>query len=119
MTGTGTAWLADYRRRLEELGTTLERARSELADLTATGSSASGAVTVTVGPDGSLQQVGFSERADELSRPMLAEAVLEAAHSAQAAAARRSAQALRPLIGGAEASRFLAAHLPPDAPRHE
>jgi DNA-binding protein YbaB len=111
---TATTWLEDYRRRLADIGERARRARAELDGLTATASSASGAVTVTVNPAGALQQVSFGERAEELARPKLAEAVLDAARRAHAEAARRSAEALEPLLGGTEASRYLAAHLPPE-----
>ncbi|WP_028925416.1 YbaB/EbfC family nucleoid-associated protein [Pseudonocardia acaciae] len=112
---TATTWLEDYQRRLAEIGDRAQRARAELDGLTATASSASGAVTVTVNPAGALQQVSFGERADELSRPKLAEAVLDAARKAHLDAVRRSAEALEPLIGESEASRYLASHLPPQA----
>jgi DNA-binding protein YbaB len=108
-----TTWLEEYRRRVADLGDRARRARAELDGLTATASSASGAVTVTVNPAGALQRLSFGERADELTRPKLAEAVLDAAREAHAAAARRSAEALEPLIGDTEAGRFLAAALPP------
>jgi DNA-binding protein YbaB len=107
-----TTWLEEYRRRLAELGDRARRARAELDALTATASSASGAVTVTVNPAGALQRLSFGERADELTRPKLAEAVLDAARKAHAAAALGSAEALEPLIGDTEAGRFLAAQLP-------
>jgi DNA-binding protein YbaB len=109
MSGT---WLKDYRRRLADIGERARRAQAELDELTATATSACGAVTVTVNPAGALQQLSFGERADELSRPKLADAVLDAARKAHAAAARRSAEALGPLIGDTEAARYLAAQLP-------
>lgn len=109
MSGT---WLEDYRRRLADIGERARRAQAELDGLTATATSASGAVTVTVNPAGALQQLSFGERADELSRPKLADAVLDAARKAHAAAAHRSAEALTPLIGDTEAARYLAARLP-------
>lgn len=111
MTEAGT-WLEDYRQRLADIGDRARRARAELDGLTATASSASGAVTVTVNPAGALQRLSFGERADELTRPKLAEAVLDAARKAHAAAAHRSADALEPLVGDTEASRYLGAQLP-------
>lgn len=110
----GTAWLKDYEQRLADIGARVERARAELDGLTATASSAAGAVTVTVNSAGALQQLSFGERAEDLTRPLLAEAVLQAARKAHEAAARRSADALVPLIGGTEASRFLASQLAPE-----
>jgi DNA-binding protein YbaB len=111
----GTAWLKDYEQRLADIGARVDRARSELAEVSATASSAAGAVTVTVNSAGVLQQLSFGERAEDLTRPLLAEAVLQAVRTAHAAAARRSVDALAPLIGGTEASRLLTSQLPTES----
>jgi DNA-binding protein YbaB len=105
---TGDEWLADYQRRIAEIGATAQRARDALDGLTATASSANGDVTVTVNSAGALQDVIFRERAEDMSLPRLAQAVLDAARDAHATAARKSAEALEPLIGGTAASRYLA-----------
>jgi DNA-binding protein YbaB len=115
---SGTEWLRDWERRVARVGTQARQARDALRGLTVTATSASGAVTVTVNSSGALQQVVFTERAEELSRPTLAEAVLEAARRAHAAAARGSAEALRPLVGESAAERYLAEHAPA-APERE
>lgn len=92
------------------LGAQARQAQDALRGVTGTASSASGAVTVTVNASGALERVVFSERAEELSRPTLAEAVLEAARRAHTAAARSSAETLKPLVGGSVAERYLAKH---------
>ena len=111
---SGTEWLQDWEQRVSTLGEQARQAQSALRGLTGTASSASGAVTVTVSSSGALEQLVFTERAEELSRPKLAEAVLEAARRAHGAAARGSADALRPLVGGSAAERYLAAYAPVD-----
>ena len=108
----GTAWLKEYQQRLADIGARVDRARAELAEVSATASSAAGAVTVTVNSAGVLQQLSFGDRAEDLTRPLLAEAVLQAVREAHAAAGRRCADALAPLIGDTEASRYLANQLP-------
>ncbi|HEY1974333.1 MAG TPA: YbaB/EbfC family nucleoid-associated protein [Pseudonocardia sp.] len=108
----GTEWLDDYRRRVADVGVRARQVRDELAGISETASAGSGAVTVTVDARGAPQQLSFGPRADELSRPALAAAVLEAIRRARTAAAQRSAAVLEPLVGGTEAARFLAAHRP-------
>lgn len=108
----GTEWLRDYEQKVEDIGARARRARDALDGLTATASSAMGAVTATVTPSGVLQSLSFGSRAEDLSRPRLAEAVLEAVRTAHVAAARKSADALQPLLGDSEASRYLAAQIP-------
>lgn len=108
----GTEWLRDYRQRVADLGAQARQAQDALAGLTATASSASGAVTVTVNAAGALTRVGFAEQSEELSRPQLADAVLEASRKAHAGVARRSADALRPVVGGTATERYLTEQLP-------
>ena len=103
-------WLTSYQRRIDGVGAQVARAQRELADLTATASSAHGEVTVTVNPAGALCRLSFGERADEMDRPKLAQAVLDTARHAQAEAARRSREALAPIVGGTAADRVLAWH---------
>jgi DNA-binding protein YbaB len=108
----GTSWLDDYQRRVVAVEVRARQVRGELAAISETASAGSGAVTVTVDAHGAPQQLRFSARADELSRPALAAAVLEAIRRARAAAVQRSAEALEPLVGRTEAARFLAGDQP-------
>lgn len=100
-----TSWMADYQRRIGELESRARRAQDALRTVSATASSANGAVTVTVEPDGGLRQLIFTERADELTRPRLADAVLDAVRRARADVARNTEEALRPLLGEASQGR--------------
>lgn len=108
------SWLRDYRERLDGLGRRSAVARDALGDATGTATAANGAVTATVSSFGALQSLSFGDRADELSRPRLAEAVLEAARKAHREAARRGAEALSPVIGGPAARHYLDDQLPPE-----
>ena len=103
-------WPASYQRRIEDIGARVASAQRPLVDLTATASSTHGEVTVTVNPAGALCRLSFGERADEMDRPKLAQAVLDTARHAQAEAARRSREALAPIVGGTAADRVLAWH---------
>lgn len=107
-----TPWLDDYEQRVQDIAARAGRAHDSLSGLTGTGSGASGAVTVTVNAAGALQQVSFGSRAEDLSRPMLADAVLEASRRAHAEVARTSAEALRPVVGVEAADRLLADYQP-------
>ncbi|HEY4008223.1 MAG TPA: YbaB/EbfC family nucleoid-associated protein [Pseudonocardia sp.] len=108
----GTEWLRDYQQRVAHIGQRAKQAQDALAGLTATASSASGVVTVTVNAAGALTRISFTEQSEELSRPRLAEAVLEASRKAHAEVARRSADALRPVVGGTATERYLTGQLP-------
>jgi hypothetical protein len=111
MTETST-WLRDYRRRVDDIGDRARTARTALDGVSGTAGSRCGAVTVTVSSSGELTGLTLGERAEGLSRPALAEAVLDAARRARADALHRSADALRPLVGDPATERFLAEHLP-------
>jgi DNA-binding protein YbaB len=108
-------WLASYQQRIDDIQARAAAARRALAGLTATAVGERGAVTVTVNPAGALCGLTFGERADELSRPQLAQAVLDAARRAHADAARRSQEALAPLIGADAAERALGDYRPAGA----
>jgi DNA-binding protein YbaB len=108
----GNAWLRGYRQQLEDIGKRTTQAKDALGEVSGTASAANGAVTVTVNSFGALQSLSFSERAADLSRPRLAEAVLEATRKAHRDAARRCTEALSPIIGGSEAEQLLLERIP-------
>lgn len=107
-----TSWLEDYQRRVREIGARADRVNGALRELSATVTAGAGAVTVTVNAEGVLARISFGPRADELSRPMLAEVILEATRSARADAARRAGEMLGELVGETDAARLVAAHHP-------
>lgn len=105
-------WLADYRRRIDQLGARVAGAQRELAGLTATAVSTHNEVTVTVDPSGALLELTFGPRADELSRPRLAQLVLVTARQARAMVAERTREALAPITAGTRAEQLLDRYRP-------
>jgi len=97
-TGDGRAWLADYRRRIDDLRGRAEAAQAEIAGLTATATSPDGAVVVTVGGAGELTGLTFGPAAEALGRERLAEQVVSTVAAAVAEASRRTGEALAPLL---------------------
>ncbi|MFR9803830.1 YbaB/EbfC family nucleoid-associated protein [Pseudonocardia sp. RS010] len=96
--GDGQAWLADYRRRIEELRGRAEHARAEIAELTSTAASPDGAVRATVDSSGALTGLAFGAAADGLDRGALAELVMATTARAVAEVSRRATAALGPLL---------------------
>ncbi|MFC5949791.1 YbaB/EbfC family nucleoid-associated protein [Pseudonocardia lutea] len=96
--GDGQAWLADYRRRIEELRGRAERAQAEIAALTATAASPDGAVRATVDSTGALTALTFGPAADGLGRGPLAALVVATTASAAAEVSCRATEALGPLL---------------------
>ncbi|WP_345384751.1 YbaB/EbfC family nucleoid-associated protein [Pseudonocardia yuanmonensis] len=94
----GQVWLADYRRRIEELRGRAERAQAEIAALSATAASPDGAVRATVDSTGTLTGLAFGPAADGLGRGLLAELVVATTASAAAEVSRRATAALGPLL---------------------
>jgi DNA-binding protein YbaB len=113
-----SAGMPDIARRAAEAKARLER-------VSATASSADGAVTVTVNTSGALQELTFGPRADELPRARLAQAVLAAAKRAQVDAAQQLTAVMAPVIGpDSDAMKFLreqipAPEVPEETPRQE
>ncbi|WP_181779694.1 YbaB/EbfC family nucleoid-associated protein [Pseudonocardia pini] len=97
-TGDGRAWLADYRRRLDELRTRAEQVQTEITALTATVTSPDGAVSATVGHSGRLSGLVLGPAAEALSRERLADLVVRTAADAAAEVSRRAERALGPLL---------------------
>ncbi len=114
----GHEWLTAYQQQVRDIGVRAQRAQTELRHVEATTTNHDGAVTVTVNPAGALLRLVLHERADQLTRVQLAEAVLVTARQAQARAAREAIEAVAPLLGErSEAIRVLRAYLPEAGPR--
>src|SRR3954464_8663245 len=109
-----SAGMPDIARRAAEAKARFER-------VSATASSADGAVTVTVNTSGALQELTFGPRADELPRARLAQAVLAAAKRAQVDAAQQLTAIMAPVIGtDSDAMEFLREQIPtPELPQEE
>ncbi len=96
-------------------------AKARLERVSASATSADGAVTVTVNTSGALQELTFGPRADELPRARLAQAVLATAKRAQLDAARQLTAVMAPVIGAdSDAMEFLREQIPePELPAEE
>src|SRR5690349_9622194 len=83
---------------MPEIARRAAEAKARLERVSASATSADGAVTVTVGTSGALQELSFGPRADELPRARLAQAVLATAKRAQLDAARQLTAVMAPVI---------------------
>ncbi|WP_370966078.1 YbaB/EbfC family nucleoid-associated protein [Amycolatopsis sp. cg9] len=103
---------------MPEIARRAAEAKARLQHVSATASSADGAVTVTVNTSGALQELSFGPRADELPRTRLAQAVLAAAKRAQVDAAQQLTAIMAPVIGpDSDAMHFLQEQIPaPELP---
>lgn len=109
-----SAGMPEIVRRAAEAKASLER-------VSATATSADGAVTVTVNTSGALQELRFGPRADELPRARLAAAVVATAKRAQVQAAQQLTSVMAPVIGAdSDAMKFLREQIPaPELPEEE
>jgi DNA-binding protein YbaB len=98
MQNDGRAWLADYRRRLDDLRDRAEAAQAEITGLTATATSQNGAVSATVDHTGALSALTFGPAADTLDLSRLGGLVVQTTAEAAAEVARRAQRALAPLL---------------------
>jgi DNA-binding protein YbaB len=98
MDDPGRAWLADYRRRLDDLRDRAELVQAEISTLTATVTSPDGAVSATVGHTGALSGLVLGPASAGLSRDRLADLVVRTTSQAAAEVARRAERALGPLL---------------------
>jgi DNA-binding protein YbaB len=106
---------------IADLGRRAAEAKARLERISATATSADGAVTVTVNTSGALQELAFGPPADELPRTRLAATVVATAKRAQVQAAQQLTSVLAPLIGAdSEAMKFLREQIPaPELPEEE
>ena len=106
---------------MPEIARRAAEAKARLERVSATVTSADGAVTVTVNTSGALQELTFGPRADELPRARLAQAVLATAKRAQLDAARQLTAVMAPVIGAdSDAMKFLQEQIPePELPAEE
>ncbi|TWP52727.1 YbaB/EbfC family nucleoid-associated protein [Lentzea tibetensis] len=109
-----TQWLEEYEARLADLKQKSEDLQENFASASATASSRDGAVTVTVGPNGGLQNLQLGHRAVELGAPRLTALILETARIAQKQAAGKVLEVFRPLGEGTEAMSMVMDAIPDD-----
>jgi DNA-binding protein YbaB len=109
-----TQWVEEYEAKLADLKKKSEDLQENFAASTATVTSKDGAVTVTVGPNGGLQNLVLGHRAVELGAPRLTALILETARHAQKQAAEKVLEVFKPLGEGTEAYQMVADSIPDD-----
>ena len=75
-------WIADMNARAEELKRKSEAMTAELSGKKATATSANGAVTITVNPNGGLDEIKLGHRACELGHTQLGTLIMQTFHRA-------------------------------------
>jgi DNA-binding protein YbaB len=110
--------VASYTDEVAAIAVRAEEAKEQIKHLAGTATSQDGAVTVTVNGAGSLQDVSFGKRADELPRTQLASLIMATARRAQAQASQQILAIMAPLIGAdSDAMRFVQEQIPsPEEP---
>jgi DNA-binding protein YbaB len=111
-----TQWLEEYEAKLADLKQKSQDLQENFAASTATVSSRDGAVTVTVGPNGGLQNLVLGHRAVEMGAPRLTALILETARQAQKQAAHKVLEVFRPLGEGTETMHMVSDAIPDDEP---
>ncbi|MGW4210667.1 YbaB/EbfC family nucleoid-associated protein [Lentzea sp. NPDC004789] len=109
-----TQWVEEYEAKLADLKKKSEDLQENFAASTATVTSKDGAVTVTVGPNGGLQNLVLGHRAVELGAPRLTALILETARQAQKQAAEKVLEIFKPLGEGTEAYQMVSDSIPSD-----
>ncbi|MEV6236257.1 YbaB/EbfC family nucleoid-associated protein [Lentzea sp. NPDC051838] len=109
-----TQWVEEYEAKLADLKKKSEDLQENFAASTATVTSKDGAVTVTVGPNGGLQNLVLGHRAVELGAPRLTALILETARHAQKQAAEKVLEVFKPLGEGTEAYQMVSDSIPAD-----
>ena len=107
-------WVEEYEAKLADLKKKSEDLQENFAASTATVTSKDGAVTVTVGPNGGLQNLVLGHRAVELGAPRLTALILETARKAQKQAAEQVLELFKPLGEGTEAYQMVSDSIPDD-----
>lgn len=92
-------YLEDFSSRMTRLQEEAEDSQARLAAVSATGASAGGEVTVTVGAGGVLTGIEFTSEVRRTSPDSLSEMVKEAYGKAVAAASEQATEAMTALLG--------------------
>ncbi|KAA2262668.1 YbaB/EbfC family nucleoid-associated protein [Solihabitans fulvus] len=105
--------LDEFQSKLDGLKKKTDLLQENLANAGVTVSSQDESVTVTVGPNGSLQNLSLSHRAAEHSPPRLTALIMQTVGRAQRQVAQRVAEAFAPIGANTAAMRMLTSYLPP------
>jgi DNA-binding protein YbaB len=107
--------LDDFQRQVDEIRTKSLLLQEKLGETKATVRSRDGLVTVTVAPNGALQDLRIDDRALRgiPNAARLTATIMETFGRAQRQAAREVADLLEPMAGGTEMMRVVRSFLPP------
>lgn len=109
-----TQWVEEYEAKLADLQRKSVELQENFAASNATVTSPDRIVTVTVGPNGGLQDLQLGRRAMELGAPRLTALILETARQAQKQAANKVLEVFKPLGEGTEAYQMVSDAIPAD-----
>jgi DNA-binding protein YbaB len=108
-------WLQNYQKRIAGVRQASERLKENLGGAVVTMSSPDEAVTVTIGPNGSLKNLQLSHRAAEHSPQQLGSLIMTTVRRAQRVMAERVIEAVTEFGGGeSDATKLLRNYLPED-----
>jgi DNA-binding protein YbaB len=107
--------LDDFQRQVDEIRTKSQLLQEKLGETKATVRSRDGLVTVTVAPNGALQDLHIDDRAlrGVPNAARLTATIMETFGRAQRQAAREVADLLEPMAGGTDMMRVVRSFLPP------
>jgi DNA-binding protein YbaB len=108
-------WLQNYQKRIAGYKRASEQLKENLGGALVTMSSPDEAVTVTIGPNGSLKDLQLSHRAAEHTPQQLGSLIMTTVRRAQRAMAEKVVQAVTEFGGGEnDASKLIRNYLPED-----
>lgn len=106
-------WLQNYQKRIAGYKRASEQLKESLGSAMVTMSSPDEAVTVTIGPNGSLKNLQLSHRAAEHTPQQLGSLIMQTVRRAQRAMAEKVVQAVSDFGGGeSDATTLLRNYLP-------
>lgn len=108
-------WLEDLQGRVADMQAKTRAMAENLIASSATVTSKDGAVTVTVSPAGSLENLELKARAAEMSPARLTASIMEAVRAAQRGVSEKVVAAFAPIGVDTEAMDLVLGFLPPDA----
>jgi DNA-binding protein YbaB len=106
-------WLTSFEAKIADMQQKSAELQQNIAASAATASTPDGAVRVTVGPTGALQDLQLAPSTTRYAPAELAALVMRTAAQAQREAAHRVAAAFAPVAEGTEAMQMLQDFLPP------
>lgn len=113
---TGPEYVQNYRERLDEIKQRADGAANSLSGITASASSSDEAVSVTVNPNGGIEDLQLGKATERMSAEQLRKLIMDTMRQAQAEAGKKVEEAMRPLLGESEGMDLLRSHMakPPE-----